>query len=97
VLYFSQIVENGDPKSEGGVNELLESYRLTSMPRPQEIQVGCSYFRREIANAHAREPGQARKRATRPGILDALGKRGGGDWCISSLSHVRPPRTCPIL
>ena len=95
VLYFSQIVKNGDPKSEGGVNELLESYRLTSMPRPQEIQVGCSYFRREIVHVHAREPGQARKRATRPGILDALGKRGGGDWCTSSLSYERPPRTCP--
>ena len=95
MLYFSQIVDNGDPKSEGGVNELLESYRLTSMPRPQEIQVGSSHFRREMVIAHAREPGQTRKRAARPGILDALGQRGGGDWCPNSISDERPTRTCP--
>ena len=47
MLYFSQIVGNGDPKSEGGADEPLVSHRLTSMPRPQEIQVGGNRFRRE--------------------------------------------------
>ena len=50
MLYFSQIVENGDPKSEGGANEPLGTFRLTSISRPQEIQVGISRFRRESAN-----------------------------------------------
>ena len=47
MLYFSQIVENGDPKSEGGADEPLGKYRLTSMSRPQEIQVGVSGIRRD--------------------------------------------------
>jgi len=47
VLCISQIVGNGDPKSEGGADEPLVSHRLTSMPRPQEIQVGGNRFRRE--------------------------------------------------
>ena len=50
MLYFSQIVENGDPKSEGGADEPLGTFRLTSISRPQEIQVGISRFRRESAN-----------------------------------------------
>jgi len=29
--------------------------------------------------SYTRESGQARKRAARPGMLDALGLRGGGD------------------
>ncbi len=49
VLCNSQIVNNGDPKSEGGADELLEPHRLTSMSRPQEIQVGEIRFRRESA------------------------------------------------
>jgi len=47
VLCISQIVGNGDPKSEGGADEPLVSHRLTSIPRPQEIQVGGNRFRRE--------------------------------------------------
>ena len=47
MLYISQIVCNGDPKSEGGADEPLVSHRLTSIPRPQEIQVGGNRFRRE--------------------------------------------------
>jgi len=47
VLCISQIVGNGDPKSEGGADEPLVSHRLTSIPRPQEIQVGEIRFRRE--------------------------------------------------
>ncbi|MAP85342.1 MAG: hypothetical protein CL979_02015, partial [Euryarchaeota archaeon] len=40
VLYHSQIVNNGDSKSEGGANEPLGLHQLTAMSRPQEIQVG---------------------------------------------------------
>ncbi len=47
VLCYSQIVDNGDLKSEGGVNELTMFHRLTTMPRPQEMQVGGGRFRRE--------------------------------------------------
>ncbi len=39
VLYYSQIVDNGDLKSEGGVNELIGTCWLTTTPRPQEMQV----------------------------------------------------------
>jgi len=46
VLYFSQIVKNGDPKSEGGANEPLRLLQLTAMSRPQEIQVGGRGIRR---------------------------------------------------
>ena len=47
VLYFSQIVDNGGLKSEGGVNEPLWTRRLTTTPRPQEMQVVGMMFRRE--------------------------------------------------
>jgi len=50
VLCFSQIVNNGDLKSEGGADEPLVPHRLTSMSRPQEIQVGGIRFRRESVN-----------------------------------------------
>ena len=49
MLCFSQIVKKGDPKSEGGADEPLGKHRLTSMSRPQEIQVGERQFRRELA------------------------------------------------
>ena len=39
MLCNSQIVDNGDLKSEGGVDEPLATRRLTSTPRPQEMQV----------------------------------------------------------
>ena len=47
--------------------------------------------------SHAREPGQARKRAARPGMLDALGLRDGEGWGASLFDDERPPRTCPPL
>ena len=50
MLYFSQIVENGDPKSEGGANEPLRLPQLTAMSRPQEIQVGRKGTRRGSPN-----------------------------------------------
>ena len=46
--------------------------------------------------SYAREPGQARKRAARPGMLDALGLRGGGDRGFFIVGDIRPPRTCPL-
>jgi len=50
VFYFSQIVENGDPKSEGGANEPLKLSQLTAMSRPQEMQVGSRRIRRDSSN-----------------------------------------------
>jgi len=46
VLYLSQIVDNGDLKSEGGVNEPLRTRWLTTTPRPQEMQVVGMVIRR---------------------------------------------------
>ena len=46
MLCNSQIVDNGDLKSEGGVDEPLATRRLTSTPRPQEMQVVGIGFRR---------------------------------------------------
>ena len=37
----------GDPKSEGGGDDLQMYHRLTEMPRPREIEVGGGRFRRE--------------------------------------------------
>ena len=37
----------GDPKSEGGGDDLRMHHRLTEMPRPREIEVGGGRFRRE--------------------------------------------------
>jgi len=47
--------------------------------------------------SQARESGQARKRAARPGMLDALGKRGGGDRGTFIVGDERPPKTCPLF
>ena len=47
MLYFSQIVNNGDPKSEGGVNEASMTHWVTATLRLQEMQVGITTFRRE--------------------------------------------------
>lgn len=49
MFYHPQIVENGGLKSEGGKDEPTMTLRLTSMPRPQEIQVGGEHFRREVS------------------------------------------------
>ena len=48
MFYNSQIVENGDLKFEGGVDEQSMSHQLTTMFRPQEIHVGRICFRREV-------------------------------------------------
>lgn len=47
MLYFTQIVDKGVPKFEGGSDELMVTHQLTSMLRPQEMQVGKMSFRRE--------------------------------------------------
>ena len=47
MLYFSQIVDNGDLKSEGGVNEASMTHWVTATLRLQEMQVGITTFRRE--------------------------------------------------
>ena len=47
VLYLSQIVNNGDLKSEGDGDGLLTLQQLTTIFRPQEMQVGEMIFRRE--------------------------------------------------
>ena len=49
VFYHPQIVENGGLKSEGGEYEPTMTLRLTSTPRPQEIQVVGERFRREAS------------------------------------------------
>ena len=49
VFYHPQIVENGGLKSEGGKDEPTMTLRLTSTPRPQEIQVVGERFRREAS------------------------------------------------
>ncbi len=72
-----QIVNNGGPKSEGGVNEPSVILGGTAMFRPREIQVGHTYIRRDVATAFTREPGQARKRTARLGAMDASGFRSG--------------------
>jgi len=51
VLYYTQIVNNGDPKSEGGVNEASMTHWVTATLRLQEMQVGITDFRREIRSA----------------------------------------------
>ena len=46
VLYITNR-RYGDPKSEGGGDDLQMYHRLTKMPRPREIEVGGGRFRRE--------------------------------------------------
>ena len=73
MFYHPQIVENGGLKSEGGKDEPTMTLRLTSMPRPQEIGLAENTSEGKCRPSHARESGQARKRAARPRMLDALG------------------------
>lgn len=74
---FPQIVNNGGPKSEGGINEPSVMLGRTAMFRPREIQVGQTHIRRDVVMAFTREPGQARKRTARLGAMDASGFRSG--------------------
>ena len=61
MLYYSQIVNNGGLKSEGGEYEPMITLRLTSMSRPQELQVGGEHFRREaVSYTHLPLPTQAK-------------------------------------
>ncbi len=78
MLCFSQIVENGDPKSEGGADEPLGTFRLTSMSRPQEIQVGRSRFRREpsiVSRPGTRSGAEASSPTGDAGCLGTAGRR----------------------
>ena len=62
----------GDPKSEGGGDDLRMCHRLTEIPRPREIEVDRGNPE-GICDYEYRESGQARKRAARLGTLDASG------------------------
>jgi len=78
VLYISQIVNNGDLKSEGGADEPLEPHWLTSMSRPQEIQVGESRFRREsmtVLHPGTRSGAEASSPTGDAGCLGKAGRR----------------------
>ena len=76
VLYLSQIVENGDPKSEGGADEPLGKYRLTSMSRPQEIQVGDNPLRRELVNVSSPGTRSGAEASSPTGDAGCLGNAG---------------------
>ena len=78
MLYISQIVNNGDLKSEGGADEPLEPHWLTSMSRPQEIQVGESRFRREsmtVSHPGTRSGAEASSPTGDAGCLGKAGRR----------------------
>lgn len=78
MLCYSQIVGNGDPKSEGGADEPLVFHRLTSMPRPQEIQVGGNCFRREartVSRPGTRSGAEASNPTGDAGCLGIAGRR----------------------
>ena len=78
MLCFSQIVENGDPKSEGGADERMRSHQLTTMPRPQEIQVVVSQFRRglmSVSSPGTRSGAEASNPTGDAGCLGIAGRR----------------------
>ena len=78
VLYFSQIVDNGDSKSEGGANEPLGLHQLTAMSRPQEIQVGVIGIRRDSASVSrpgTRSGAEASSPTGDAGCLGTSGRR----------------------
>ena len=76
MLCFSQIVNNGDLKSEGGADEPLEPHWLTSMSRPQEIQVGGILFRRESVNTSRPGTRSGAEASSPTGDAGCLGKAG---------------------
>ena len=76
VLYYSQIVENGDPKSEGGANEPLRLPQLTAMSRPQEIQVGDNPLRRELENVSSPGTRSGAEASSPTGDAGCLGNAG---------------------
>ena len=78
VFYHPQIVENGGLKSEGGKDEPMMTLRLTSMPRPQEIQVGGEHFRREVSTVSRsgiRSGAEASSPTEDAGCLGIAGRR----------------------
>ena len=78
VFYHPQIVENGGLKSEGGEYEPTMTMRLTSMPRPQEIQVGGEHFRREVSTVSRsgiRSGAEASSPTEDAGCLGIAGRR----------------------
>ncbi len=78
MLYHPQIVENGGLKSEGGADEPSMTHRLTSMPRPQEIQVVGDRFRREartVSRPGIRSGAEASSPTGDAGCLGIAGRR----------------------
>lgn len=76
VLYFSQIVDNGDSKSEGGANEPLGLHQLTAMSRPQEIQVGGSGIRRDSVSVSRPGTRSGAEASSPTGDAGCLGEAG---------------------
>ena len=78
MLYISQIVENGDLKSEGGTNEPSMFHWLTTILRPQEMQVGGGHFRREmrtVSSPGIRSGAEASSPTGDAGCLGIAGRR----------------------
>ena len=78
VFYHPQIVENGGLKSEGGKDEPTMTLRLTSMLRPQEIQVGGEHLRREVSTVSRsgiRSGAEASSPTEDAGCLGTAGRR----------------------
>lgn len=76
MLYHPQIVDNGGLKSEGGEDEPTMTLRLTSMPRPQEIQVVGERFRREASTVSRPGIRSGAEASSPTGDAGCLGKAG---------------------
>ena len=76
MLYFSQIVDNGDLKSEGGANEPVMFHWLTAILRPQEMQVGGDHFRREVRTVSRPGIRSGAEASSPTGDAGCLGKAG---------------------
>jgi small subunit ribosomal protein S11 len=87
VFYHPQIVENGGLKSEGGEYEPTMTLRLTSMPRPQEIQVGG-----KTVDVYVKGPGAGREAAIR--AIQHAGIRVVSIKDVTPIPHngCRPPK-----
>ncbi len=96
VLCFPQIVDKGGLKSEGGADEPLVSHRLTSMPRPQEIQVGWNRFRRGTRTASCPGTRSGAEASNPTGDTGCLGIAGRRRSVTYIFGDERPPRTRPL-
>ena len=76
MLYHPQIVKNGGLKSEGGEYEPMITLRLTSMSRPQEIQVGGEHLRREVSTVSSSGIRSGAEASSPTGDAGCLGKAG---------------------